>query len=258
MENNDIDKYLVPGLLRGLKILESFTPENKEMNLSQIAELLDINRSSAFRLVQTLEYAGFLKKTPHKTYSLDVKVLHLGYNVLSAMAVPDRAMPIMQRLRDETGMAVHLSILENTDILYINNVQALGAFTSNIRIGTRWPAYATVIGQLLLTSLSDEEIQQRFEQLPEWTKFSDSTATNIQELLEKVSIARESKYLISWKKFRPDMIACAAPILNQQCQTIQYALSISCPATNVSEAEFEKDIVPKIIQAANEISLLTY
>lgn len=254
-QENDQEKYLVPGLVRGLKILELFTPEQSEMSLSEISSALDINRSSTFRLVQTLEQCGYLNRTQHKTYTLNVKVLQLGYTAISSMAVPRHATAVMQRLRDITKAAVHISVLDGIDIVYLNNIQAPGTFTSNIRIGTRWPAYATVIGQMLLGALSDDEIRERFAKIPEWVKYSESTAENIEELIEKIHIARESKYLISWKNFKPDMIACAVPIIGRTSQKIQYVLSVSCPATSFTNRnEFIEKVIPHVITSAHEIS----
>lgn len=253
--SNEDDKYLVPGLIRGLKLLENFSPEKSEMTLSEISTALDINRSSAFRLVQTLEYCGYLIRTEHKTYKLSVKVLQLGYTAISTMAVPQHATSIMQKLRDETRVAVHLSVLDNIEIVYLNNIQALGAFTSNIRVGTRWPAYATVIGQLLLSALPDEEIRARFNDMQEWEKYSPSTSENIDELIAKIHIARASEYLISWKNFKPDMIAGAVPIRNFRTKEIEYVLSVSCPATSYSSPEeFTENVIPLVLKAAQEIS----
>ena len=258
-QENNHDKYLVPGLIRGLKILESFTSERSEMTLSEISEILEINRSSAFRLVHTLEKCGYLNRTPHKTYTLNISVLQLGYTAISTMPVPQYATAIMQKLRDQTKAAVHISILDNTDIVYLNNIQALGTFTSNIRIGTRWPAYATVIGQILLGALSDNDIRERFKDFQDWIKYSPSTAENIDELIEKIHVARQSEYLISWKNFRPDMIACGVPIRDQSSQAVQYVLSVSCPAMNYQNIdEFIEKVVPYTIEAANEISQFTH
>lgn len=254
-QENDQEKYLVPGLVRGLKILESFTTEKAEMTLSEISHILEINRSSAFRLVQTLEQCGYLSRTAHKTYMLNIRVLQLGYTAISTMGVPEFATAIMQKLRDQTQVAVHISILDNTDIVYLNNIQALGTFTSNIRTGTRWPAYATVIGQILLGALSDTEIRARYANFTEWVQYSDSTASNIDELIEKIHIARKSEYLISWKNFRPDMIACAVPIKSQSSHAIQYVLSVSCPAMSYQNRDnFIEKVVPYAITAAKEIS----
>jgi DNA-binding transcriptional ArsR family regulator len=134
------DRYLVPGLVRGLAILQAFNQEAQEMTISEIAEILDVNRSSAFRLIYTLESCGYLRKASQKTYALDSKVMELGFNSLSKLSLLDLSTPLMKELRDQTKIAVHLSILEGTHIVFVNNIQSSGPFTSTINLGTRWRA----------------------------------------------------------------------------------------------------------------------
>ena len=143
------DRYLVPGLVRGLAILQAFNQQAQEMTITEIAEILEVNRSSAFRLIYTLEACGYLRKASQKTYALDSKVMELGFNSLSKLSLLDLSTPLMKELRDQTKLAVHLTVLEGTHIVFVNNVQSMGTFTSNISLGTRWPAHATVIGQML-------------------------------------------------------------------------------------------------------------
>ncbi len=105
-ETKNDDRYLVPGLVRGLAILQAFNKEAKEMTISEIAEILDVNRSSAFRLIYTLESCGFLRKASQKTYALDSKVMELGFNSLAKQSLLDLATPLMKELRDQTQLAV--------------------------------------------------------------------------------------------------------------------------------------------------------
>lgn len=65
-ESNNDERYLVPGLVRGLAVLKLFDQNHQEMTISEIAEKLDVNRSSAFRLIHTLEYCGYLRKMSQK------------------------------------------------------------------------------------------------------------------------------------------------------------------------------------------------
>ncbi|UOO89749.1 IclR family transcriptional regulator [Vitreoscilla massiliensis] len=252
--DQETEKYLVPGLLRGLAILELYSDSKKALTLTEIAESLDINRSSAFRLVQTLEYAGYLKKGAQKSYTLDSKVMQLGYLTLSHMSLPEVSQPIMQQLRDKTTLATHLAVLNHRDLVYVSNEQALGTFTSNIQTGARWPAYATVIGQILLSALDENEIRALFHNFQEWQAYSSITPTNIEELLTRIAFVREQEYLISWGKFRSDMAACAVPIINRRTHKPIAALSVSCPLNMFEKEEFITKIVPCVIEAANQIS----
>ncbi|SNX46400.1 IclR family transcriptional regulator [Acinetobacter puyangensis] len=252
------ERYLVPRLMRGLAILEAFNDHANEMTISEIAELIEVNRSSAFRLIYTLESCGYLKKTSQKTYSLDSKVMELGFNHLSKLSLTDISTPIMKDLRDRIKIAIHLSILEGTHIVFINNVQSIGHFTSNIHVGTRWPAHATVIGQLLLSNLSEAEVRKRYKKFQDWDTFSDLTPKNLKELLKRLDYVRTQKSMTSWGHYNHDIAACAAPIYRQLSQEMVAVLSVSCPVSTYDEDTFKNKIAIEVIETANKISNFLY
>lgn len=257
LSKND-ERYLVPGLIRGLAILEAFNRESTEMTITEIAEILEVNRSSAFRLIYTLESSGYLRKTTSKTYSLDSKVMELGFNSISKLSLVDIAMPAMKALRDHSQFAVHLSTLEGTYIVYIGNVQSTGSFSSNLRLGTRWPAHATVIGQLMLADLPIDEVKQRYSQFNQWVAFSERTPANLEQLLTRLDEVRTQKAMVSWGHYNHDMAACASPIYRQVDQKIIAVLSVSCPISTYSETFFKTEIMAQVIQTADKISKFTY
>lgn len=252
------DRYLVPGLARGLAILQSFNEQSQEMTISEIAEILDVNRSSAFRLIYTLESCGYLRKASQKTYALDSKIMELGFNSLSKLSLLDLSTPLMKELRDQTKIAVHLSILEGTHIVFINNIQSTGAFTSNINLGTRWHAHATVIGQLLLSNLPESEIRQRYRKFNEWDLFSKLTPTNFKDLIQRLNYVKTQSSMVSWGHYNHDMAACAAPIYRQSTKEMVAVLSVSCPITTYDEATFKNNISNQVIETANKISKFIY
>jgi len=252
------DRYLVPGLVRGLAILQAFNQEAQEMTISEIAEILDVNRSSAFRLIYTLESCGYLRKASQKTYALDSKVMELGFNSLSKLSLLDLSTPLMKELRDQTKIAVHLSILEGTHIVFVNNIQSSGPFTSTINLGTRWPAHATVIGQLLLSNLPENEIRQRYRKFNEWDTFSDLTPKNLKELLLRLNYVKTQSSMVSWGHYNNDMAACAAPIYRQSSKDMVAVLSVSCPITTYDEQTFKHVIANQVIDTANKISKFIY
>ncbi|OTG85449.1 IclR family transcriptional regulator [Acinetobacter sp. ANC 4558] len=257
-EKNQEERYLVPGLVRGLAVLNLFDRVHQEMTISEIAEKLEINRSSAFRLIYTLESCGYLRKMSQKTYALDSNVMKLGFNSLSEMSLIELAMPILKELRDHVRIAVHLSILEDTNILFIHNLQSTELFTSNIHIGTRWPAHATVIGQLLLSRLSKTEIQERYAHFQKWDVFSERTPKNLDALLERLDFVKNQPYMVSWGHYNTDMAACAAPIFNQANQEMVAVLSVSCPISTYNESEFHGKVAESVILAAQKISKFIY
>lgn len=257
-DSSNDERYLVPGLVRGLAILKLFDQNNQEMTISEIAEKLEVNRSSAFRLIHTLEYCGYLRKMSQKTYALNSNVMELGFNSLLKSSLTELAAPLMRELRDKIKIAVHLSILEGTDIVFVSNMQSTGSFTSNVHVGTRWYAHATVIGQLILASLPESEILQRYENFTDWEVYSDITPGNLEELLKRLKLARKKPFMISWGHYNNDMAACAAPIYNQTTHEIAAVLSVSCPLSTYTEEEFNQEISELVVEYANKISKFIY
>ena len=256
--NKNEDRYIVPGLMRGLAILALFNEHNQEMTISEIAEKLDVNRSSAFRLIYTLESCGYLRKLSQKTYALDSNVMSLGFNSLSKLSINELASPIMRELRDRVKIAVHLSILEDTNVVFINNIQSNSAFTSTLQIGTRWPAHATVIGQLMLSRLPIAEVKKRYSQFDDWTVFSERTPKSLTELLARLDQVRAEPFMVSWGHFNTDMAACAAPIFNQSNKDMIAVLSVSCPMSTYTEEEFRSKVAQDVVLNAQKISKFVY
>ncbi|WP_199507250.1 MULTISPECIES: IclR family transcriptional regulator [unclassified Psychrobacter] len=249
------EKYIVNSLRNGILLMELFNKDDiNEMSLSEIAAQLRINKSSAYRLLFTLEQMGYIKKDHNKNYMLDLKVVDLSHSYLKSISFKQEAYAVMEQLRDDTGTAIHLFTLDGTEIVNLQNIQPLGSFTSNILPGLRWPAYATVIGQMLLSDLSDEEVKSRFEHFSTWESYSDATPTNLDSLLQAVQRARGKKHLTSWQKFNNDMVACTAPIKDLSSNKMVYALSLSFPAHAFTPEHFEQHIVPAIVEAADNLS----
>ena len=228
------------------------------MTISEIAEKIDVNRSSAFRLIHTLEHCGYLRKMSQKAYALNSNVMELGFNSLSKSSLTDLAAPIMRELRDRIKIAVHLSVLEGTDIVFISNVQSNGPFTSTVHIGTRWPAHATVIGQLILSQLSEAEVIKHYENMQDWKIFSERTPRNIEALLERLHEVRNQPFMVSWGHFNTDMAACATPIYSQASGKISAILSVSCPLSTYSEEEFRGNVAQTVTAYADKISKFLY
>ena len=137
-------RYLVPGLIRGLSILESFSRDRQEQTIAQIAKNVGHQRSTTFRLVYTLEAVGYLERVgATKTYRLSAKVLGLGYSFLSGLELVDVASPILEKLRDDTMCSTHLVVREGTDVVYIARFSGSTQLISGITVGTRLPAHAT-------------------------------------------------------------------------------------------------------------------
>ena len=120
--------YFVPGLHRGLRVLEILGDAGAPMSISDIGRAMDLSRSSTFRLIYTLKQMGFLKDGEQKnTYTLGARVLNLGFAYLNQQPITSIARPHLADLRDRTEVSAHLSVLEGSDVLYLGSHQARSA-----------------------------------------------------------------------------------------------------------------------------------
>eukprot|EP01035_Chromulina_nebulosa_P038318 gene38318-51755_t len=143
------DRYLVPGLVRGLQILRAFRPERANLTLGDIAQVLKTTRSAAFRTVYTLVHMGCLLHDERRlTYSLGPAVLTLGYGYIATRELVELAQPDLERLRDESGWSAHLAVLDGTAVLYMLRVPSLQSRSSIVHVGSRLPARSTTLGRM--------------------------------------------------------------------------------------------------------------
>jgi DNA-binding IclR family transcriptional regulator len=253
-DRDDIDeRYLVPGLVRGLEILRAFSKDRQQMTVAEIARKIDISRSTVFRLVYTLEVTDFLRKIPNsKKYELSSGVIDLGYALLSDQDLVETANPILRMLRDETQTSTHLAVRNGREAIYIARFAGSTSLISTIGVGSRFPAHATVAGRVLLTGLTLPEITRLFNgaDLP---AYSPQTPTSIGAVITQVEADRHEASLLSWGYYEPDVAAIAAAVYGASGE-IEAAISISCPLKTHDRAAFGDTIRRRVEVAARELS----
>ncbi|RAU75382.1 IclR family transcriptional regulator, partial [Klebsiella pneumoniae] len=169
MANDQEVKYLVPGLERGLQLLLAFGEQHRDLTFAELHRLVDMPKATAYRVVQTLEYMGFLERNARaNTFSLGMNVLRLGFEYIASLDVAQVGQPVIEQLRDISKCSSHLAIRDGRDIIYIARVSAAGSRINQVSVGTRLPVHCTSLGRMLLTDVSRSEFEQLFpnERLP--------------------------------------------------------------------------------------------
>lgn len=256
--DRDSQKYIVPGLQRGLQILRAFNRDRTLISAPDMAKELGIPRSTVFRLVQTLEVMGFLEKVPHSSdYRLGVGVLSLGFEFLASLEVTELARQVLDRLRDDTGHSAHLVIRDGTEVVFVVKAPARTAFASTVTIGTRLPAHGTVLGRMILADLSAEELAQIYPG-NRLASFSDQTPVTKAALEETLAADRARGYAISEAFYEQGIASIAAPVRDGTGRVIA-ALNVTFPHGSVDRAVLEAETVDRVLDAARDLSrLLNY
>lgn len=250
-KNHDV--YFVPGLRRGLLLLETLADARKPLNVSEIAKRMGLTRSAVFRLTYTLRYMGFLEEIPaSKSFTLGPRILNIGYAFLASKDIIEVSRGDLELLRDTTNVSAHLAIRDRTEVLYLSCVQTRSGFLSNLNVGTRLPIYATPMGWLLLSELSAREITELVG-AQEMEPLTELTPRSIQQLVQRVGEAAASGHAISRGVVEPGGSTIAAPVLDRDGHVVA-AIDISGPDTAFDVAEIDTRYASEVMAAAERIS----
>ena len=246
------DKYAVPGLERGLRILSEFTRETPTLGAPELARRLQVPRTTIFRLLVTLENLGYLERVPGShEFQLGTAVLKLGFEYLASLSITELGRPILERLRDDVGYSANLVIRDGRDLIYVQKAVSNSVFTSSVHIGTRLPAHATILGRTLLCRLSYAELQALYpeDRLQAYTPRTPATVADLYALLQA---DRERGYILEDGFFEPNISTVSAPVLDAQGMVCA-AVGITIPGTGIPD-ERRDTLVARVRAAATELS----
>lgn len=244
-------RYVVPGLERGLRLLQLFNRRQRTLGAPEIAKALGVPRSTVFRLIQTLELLEFLERAADGNYQLGPAVLRVGFEYLASLDINELAGPIMQKLRDRTGYAVQLSVRDGREAVVVLKMSAASAFASSVQVGTRFPAHATAYGRALLAGMDAAELKKLFPEarLPGSSPNTPRSVAALAKLLEQ---DRSRGCVVSESFFERNISAVVAPVLDQNGSVVA-AMGITVQQPSFDPALREK-LVSMVCDAAAELS----
>ncbi|SFL88288.1 IclR family transcriptional regulator [Variovorax sp. OV329] len=262
MSDNDIteegaDRYNVPALERGLRVLCEFSREHRTLSAPELARRFDLPRSTVFRLLSTLENMGFLEKAEGgRDYRLGLAVLRLGFEYLASLELTQLGTPLLQRLSEELHTSCNLVVRDGRSIVYVAKVAQATPFTSSVSVGTRLPAHATVLGRILLEDLTLPQLRALYPE-DHLETFSPSTPKTVTELFDMVQADRQRGYVLGEGFFESNISSIAAPVRDHSGHIVA-ALGATIPSGHIDEGRID-EMVTRVRATADDISgLLNY
>ncbi|HEY2254940.1 MAG TPA: IclR family transcriptional regulator [Variovorax sp.] len=251
------DRYNVPALERGLRVLCEFSRDNRTLSAPELARRFELPRSTVFRLLSTLENMGFLERTEGgRDYRLGLAVLRLGFEYLASLELTQLGTPLLQRLCDELRTACNLVVRDGRSIVYVAKVAPPTPFASSVTVGTRLPAHATVLGRVLLEDLSLVQLRALYPE-DRLESFSPSTPTTVEQLFQMVQSDRQRGYVLGEGFFESNISSIAAPVRDHSGHIVA-ALGASITAGRIEEERMD-EMVQRVRATAESLSgLLNY
>jgi DNA-binding IclR family transcriptional regulator len=221
-----------------------------EAGVTEIAGELGVHKSTAFRLVATLEQHGMVEQNDERgKYRLGFGILRLAGATTARLDVVQEARPICRKLAADSGETVNIAVLSDRSALYLDQVAGQSALQSHNWVGQHIPLHATSNGKVLLTGLSSAELDNR---LPKLAPYTSATVTSKARLRKELAEVREQGYAVAVDELEVGLTAIAAPIYNAHGDVIA-SLSVSGPTFRLNEARV-KELVPAVQDAAEEVS----
>jgi DNA-binding IclR family transcriptional regulator len=225
--------------------------ERRALRVADVASELEIARSSAHRLLTTLQSQGLLRQElADRTYGPGPQLVQIGVAVIGASDLRAEARPVIERLSHEVGETVHLIVLDGATTVFVDGVEGQFAIRAALRTGDRAPAHASAAGKVLLAALSRDQLRERYpgSRLRGGTDKAVSTRRELEAELERV---RQQGYAKNLGESEPGLHAIAAPILDA-AGGARAALSISGPSERLTEARLDQHR-PALIEATSQL-----
>jgi IclR family pca regulon transcriptional regulator len=249
-EHPEPSSQFVQSLARGLDVIKAFTAERPEMTLSEIARATDLTRATARRFLLTLVELDYVR-SDGKLFALTPRVLELGFSYLSGLSLPEVAQPHLEQLSRDLGESTSASVLDGGDIVYVARVPTRRIMTVGITIGTRFPAYATSMGRVLLAGLPAGELAAYLASLRP-AAFTPSTLTDPAALRAELDAVRERGWTIVDQELEQGLRSVAAPV--RRGGTVVAAVNVSTTSGSTPLERLTDEFVPALLVAAERIS----
>lgn len=213
---------------------------------------MDMNRSNVYRYFQTLVDMGWLEhdtESPNK-FQIGCKSLSIGNVFLENLEIRSVARPFLQELAKESCLAVHLGLLNNSSIVYVDKVESDSPIQMRSKIGMTAPAYCTAIGKALLSTLTPYQVTNLVGE--NYSQLTPNTLTTINDLLEDLKQIRERGYSIDLEENEKG-IGCVAAVIFGHNNAVIGAVSISTLLQNLNPDAIDY-YADKVMKCARMVS----
>ena len=244
--------YQIQVLDRALAILDLLSAEGPDLSLGEVSDKLELHKSTVHRLIMVLERHKLIERNSvNGRYRLGLKLFELGTRAVSQLDLRERARPVLERLVLETSETVHLCILDDTEVVYLDKVEPTRSVRMASSVGRRNPAYCTAVGKAILAYLPESQVEAivRKHGLKAMTA---NTITSFLELKAELAGIRERGYAVDNEEIE-EGVRCVGCVVRDFSGGPVAAISVSGPAFRISR-EKAKSVSRPVIAAANALS----
>jgi len=245
-------RYTVDAAAKALSLLDAFSPETPALSLAQLIERTGLPRATAFRLLATLEQAGYLVKDGTE-YSLGFKLFALGNIVADQLDLRREARRHLSDLRDDIGETVQLAVLDDWQVVHLDRVLSRKPVAYVVsRVGTILPAYCTALGKALLAQ-EDEDLVYAWAAIQEFKRQTPNTLGSADELMADLATVRSRGYSIDDEERELGVRCVGAPVFDHEGRAVG-AISLGAPSERLPKRLVGSKVAMQVMSTALAIS----
>lgn len=247
------NRYNIRVVDRAISVLNVLA-DGKPRTLTELSKEIEINSSTTFRLLATLLSHNFIKQENSTgQYRLGLACLELARAYSTGNEIRHIALPVLEALRNATKETVHLAVLDELEIIYLEKLEGLHAIgLMSSRVGRRAPAYCTGIGKALLAQIDSDLIASLLQDIT-LKQYTDMTIVDERKLLAHLELVRNRGYALDLGEHENDVRCVAAPVFDQTGKTVA-AISVSGPKDRIDPVESNHLLIEQTTEAASTIS----
>ena len=227
------ERYRIHVIDRAAQILDSFGFDHQELSVSEIGAKTGLHRSTAHRILMALEYNDLIKQNPDTgKYHLGIKLFKLGHQAVSQLNLREICRPFLMRIKNQTQETVHLAVLDDDQVLYLDKVEGPHALRMPSRVGRHIPTYCTSLGKAMLSCLDDHEVKNIFRSRV-LRSFTVNTVKTLDRLLTDLRVIRRRGYSVDNEEIEIGLRCVGAPIKDHTGAMVG-AISTAAPSARLA------------------------
>lgn len=248
-EDHATAPHYVKSVEKTSAVLLAFTSSEPRLTITQVAAKAELSRAAARRFLLTLTDLGYLR-AEGTFFELTPRTLDIGASFMANLTLPRIAEPHLKSLAAQLDETTSLCILDRSDVVYVARVAAPRLPSVSINVGTRFPAWATSMGRVLLAGLDPAEREAHLATV-QLQAFTDHTVSSVDQLREAVERAGSAGWTIVSGELEEGLRGVAVPVWRDN--RVVAALNVSVQRHRISPADIEREVVPLLESAAARI-----
>jgi DNA-binding IclR family transcriptional regulator len=250
--------YVIQAVANGFRLLEEFGGADAELGVTELSNRVGLHKNNVFRLLATLEQQGYVEQcTQTERYRLGRACLTLGRAFAETRSLARFARPLLAKLAAETNESAHLGVLSGHEVVHLDGEQPEQLVATTLRTGQRLAAHCTALGKVLLAGKSATALALLDKERVRPGKLVAHTPATIvdrDKFFEHLRTVASQGWALDLEECAPGLCCVAAPVHDASGAVIA-ALSVSAPVFRVTESRAHEDVLPRVIAAADELSL---